>query len=193
MKKAFSFSFTLNVPNLLSLFRLSLTPFFIIALTQGNLDAALFIFFLAALTDSLDGLTARLWGQKTPLGRFLDPMADKILMTAAFITLSLPLPHASLRIPWWLTILVIFRDVSIASVAFLIHVVTGFSNFMPSIFGKISTTTQLGIVILVLFANHGWVPISFITPFFYVTLFFTLLSGFHYLFSIRYKLEKDTS
>lgn len=181
-KEKYRLRLTFNVPNILSLFRLSLTPFFVLALSQGRYEVTLGIFAIAAITDTLDGLAARLWGMKTPLGKFLDPMADKILMTAAFISLSLDLHCAEYVIPTGLTILVISRDIIIVMVAFLIHVVTGRRNFDPTIWGKIATTLQASTIFAVLLAHIA----SFMPPlldyFYLATLLFTLISGFHYLF-----------
>ena len=154
----FKLHLTFNVPNILSFFRLSLTPFLIVALSQGKYGVSLAIFAIAGITDTLDGWTAKKWGWRTPMGRFLDPMADKILMTAAFITLSIPLPDMKFLIPTWLTILVISRDVIIVMVAFLIHVVTGRKSFEPSILGKISTSFQVLTIFFVLLAI--WFPPS---------------------------------
>jgi len=180
-----------NVPNILSFFRLSLTPFFVVALTEGNYLVGLIVFAIAGLTDTLDGMAARIWGMKTRLGKFLDPMADKILLTASFLTLTIHLPNAEYTIPIWLTILVISRDVSIVMVALIIHVVTGRKNFDPTIWGKISTTLQAITVFTVLLAHVVKQAAILLDPLFGLTLAITLISGFHYLFSTVHALNQE--
>ena len=100
----------LTIPNLITLFRIILTPLFIIFLIQGNYRKAFVVFVLAGVSDLADGLIARTWQQKSRLGSYLDPLADKLLMAASFVTLSI-----YQQIPSWLTVVVLSRDVTLAT------------------------------------------------------------------------------
>jgi len=172
----------LNLPNVLSFVRLALVPFFIVALSRGDFLTALILYAAAGITDALDGLIARWWKLQTPLGAFLDPMADKILMTASFITLSMRLPNQSHIFPLWLAILIISRDVLIVLVALSLHLVHDIRKFPPSLWGKVNTIFQVSTILLVLWANLQ----DFIAPAlpyaYGGTFFFTVISGFHYIY-----------
>jgi len=158
-------------------------PCFVILLVYGHPKFATLIFLLAALTDGLDGLIARKLGQKTVLGSFLDPMADKILLTAAFITFTIPSVPVELHIPTWLTILTISRDILIAVSVLIIHMQTQHSNFPPSIIGKCTTAVQLLLVGVCLLAGFKPSVASIIFPAVtWATLAFTLASGLHYFY-----------
>jgi cardiolipin synthase len=142
---------------------------------------------LAAITDGLDGLLARKLQQKTVLGSFLDPMADKILLTAAFVTLTVPSLPLILHIPTWLTVLTISRDVIIALSALVIHLQTQHTQFPPSMLGKCTTAVQLLTVGVCMLANFQIeLAIAVFPVVIYSTLAFTLASGLHYAYkSIR--------
>jgi cardiolipin synthase len=158
-------------------------PCFVILLIYGCPRAATAIFLLAALTDGLDGLIARKLNQRTPLGSFLDPMADKILLTAAFITLTIHSVPVALHIPVWLTILTISRDLLIAVAVIIIHMHTGHSRFPPSMQGKCTTVLQLVLVGICLLAGFEIKMAETLFPFaVYATLFFTVSSGLHYFY-----------
>jgi cardiolipin synthase len=169
--------------NQLTILRMVFVPCFVILLIYGCPRAATVIFLLAAITDGLDGLIARKLNQRTPLGSFLDPMADKILLTAAFITMTMPSVPITLHIPAWLTILAISRDLMIAISVLIIHMQTGHSSFPPSIIGKCTTAIQLILVGVCLLAGFEAKSASFLFPFVvYATLFFTVTSGLHYFY-----------
>lgn len=143
---------SLTLPNQLTFVRLVLIPFFVVAVLYNQDLWALAIFVAAGITDALDGLVARWTGQHSVLGAFLDPMADKLLMTAAFIVLSLP-PLASLpqfhldnRLPVWLTVLVIGRDLLIVLLALLFNLALGVRRFPPTLPGKLATGIQMATV-----------------------------------------------
>jgi cardiolipin synthase (CMP-forming) len=171
----------LTYANQLTILRMIFIPCFVLLLLYGRPLAATLIFVLAGVTDGLDGLLARKLKQKTVLGSYLDPMADKLLMTAAFITLTIPSVPVLLHIPAWLTILTISRDVLIALSVLVIHLQTGHSSFPPSILGKCTTAAQLLLVGDCLAANLS-VPmaLTLFEPMLYITLALTLLSGLHY-------------
>jgi cardiolipin synthase len=155
-------------------------PCFVLLLVYGFPRGALLLFVLAGVTDSLDGFLARKLQQKTVLGSFLDPMADKLLITSAFVTLSIPSLPLEVHIPIWLTVTAISRDLVIALAALIIHLQTGHKDFPPSFLGKCTTTAQLSAVAVALLANlFPWVKVVF-QPAVLLALFLTVLSGFHY-------------
>ena len=169
--------------NQLTILRMVFVPCFVIMLVYGWPRAATVIFLLAAVTDALDGLIARKLNQRTPLGSFLDPMADKILLVAAFIVLTFQSVPVALHIPAWLTILAISRDVLIAVAVIIIHMHTGHSRFPPSILGKCTTAIQLILVGVCMLAGFEIKTAEMLFPFaVYSTLFFTVASGMHYFY-----------
>ncbi|HTY63587.1 MAG TPA: CDP-alcohol phosphatidyltransferase family protein [Acidobacteriota bacterium] len=177
----------LTYANILTILRMLFVPVFVILLVYGHPRAATVLFLFAAVTDGLDGLLARKLQQKTVLGSFLDPMADKILLTAAFITLTIPSVPLILHIPTWLTVLTISRDVIIASSALVIHLQTQHSSFPPSLLGKCTTAVQLLTVGVCMLANFESALATTVFPFVqYATLAFTVASGLHYAYrSVR--------
>jgi len=173
----------LTYANQLTILRMVFVPCFVVLLIYGHPTLALLVFFLAGVTDALDGLLARAFEQKTALGSFLDPVADKLLLTAAFVTLTIPWLRVVLHIPAWLTILAISRDVLIAVSALIIHLQTGHSKFPPSFLGKCTTAVQLVTVGDCLLANL-WADVGTLLfqPLVYVTLLLTVVSGLHYFY-----------
>ena len=171
----------LTYANQLTILRMVFVPCFVILLIYGYPKAATILFLVAAVTDGLDGLLARKLKQKTVLGSYLDPMADKILLTAAFVTLSMPSLTSVLHIPIWLTILTISRDVLIAVSALIIHLQTKHSYFPPTLLGKCTTAVQLLTVGVCMLAYFEADLATTIFPFVvFTTLVFTLASGLHY-------------
>ncbi len=168
------------LPNVISLLRILLIPIFIVMMLHRKTLEAFAVFLLAGLTDLLDGFTARLWHLKTRIGALLDPAADKLLMTASFIVLTLPSINSPHIIPLWLTIVVISRDLVIVSSAFVFYKLRGQNTFRPSILGKASTVCQLMVVLLVLFFNSFQISSPYLSLLYFLTLVLTLLSGFHY-------------
>ncbi len=173
----------LTYANQLTILRMVFVPCFVVLLIYGHPAPALLIFVLAGVTDALDGLLARALKQKTALGSFLDPVADKLLLTAAFVTLTIPWLRVVLHIPAWLTILTISRDILIAVSALIIHLQTGHSKFPPSFLGKCTTAAQLVTVGDCLLANL-WPDMGTLLfqPLVYVTLLLTVVSGLHYFY-----------
>lgn len=165
-------------------------PAFILSVLSGRQGWALVVFILAGVTDALDGLIARRWNQKTAIGAFLDPMADKLLLAGAFVVLSLPnqprlFPHLILKnqIPVELVVLVISRDVFIVLIALLFHLTTGRRQFPPTTLGKWTTVLQTITLAVVLLYNYlDRQSLVVVTTFFYLTLAITLASGFHYIY-----------
>jgi cardiolipin synthase len=166
----------LTVPNIITLVRILLTPLFIIFLIQKKYHTALWIFVLAGLSDMADGLIARRWRQKTPLGTFLDPLADKLLMGSSFITLSI-----SHIIPPWLTVIVLSRDLVLVLGVTLLKLVNLPVVVQPSLAGKLCTSTQVGTVFFVLVAQSWPLPPTFLQALFWLTGGVTAVSGIHYV------------
>ncbi len=173
--------------NQLTILRMIFIPCFVLLIIYGHPGSATTIFVLAAVTDALDGLLARVFKQKTVLGSYLDPMADKLLLTAAFVTLTIPSLPLAAHIPIWLTVTSISRDLLIALSALVIHLQTGHSKFPPSFLGKCATAMQLltvGFCMLANFIDRSRVLLFL--PSVYITLIFTVASGLHYFYrSVR--------
>jgi cardiolipin synthase (CMP-forming) len=173
----------LTYANQLTILRMLFVPCFVLLLIYDHPKAATTLFLLAGITDGLDGLLARKLQQKTVLGSFLDPMADKILLTAAFITLTVPSLPLVLHIPTWLTVLTISRDVIIALSALVIHLQIQHTKFPPSLLGKCTTAVMLLTVGVCLLANFEIdLAIAIFPVVIYSTLAFTLASGLHYAY-----------
>jgi cardiolipin synthase len=170
-------SFT--IPNLITLIRILLTPLFIIFLIQGRYRHALAVFVLAGVSDVADGLIARWWQQKSRLGSYLDPAADKLLMSASFVTLSI-----SHLIPSWLTVVVISRDVILGLGALILRLADYPLVVRPSLAGKFTTMLQVITVGLVLLVKGKLAPLppEVLSIFFYLTGGLTAISGTHYLY-----------
>jgi len=185
-----------TVPNLLTMFRMALIPVFVSLLFSRKFAWALGVFILAGITDGLDGLLARRLNQGSQLGTILDPIADKLLLVTSFIVLSVPAisPHPLPRhfpIPFWVTVVVISRDIFIVVGAAAINIVTGFRRFRPSWLGKINTTVQILAIAAILIAA-SFPSLSGYLPTVYTTVFgFAVLSGVHYIFFASRLLNED--
>jgi cardiolipin synthase len=187
----------ITVPNLLTIVRMALIPVFVSLLFYQKFLFALGVFIIAGITDGLDGLLARRFHQQSPLGRILDPIADKMMLVTSFVVLSMrgvyptPLPK-HLPIPFWVTITVISRDVFILVGAAAINMVSGFRAFRPSLPGKISTVVQILSVAVVILAAQTRVGTGYYLPTVYLSVFtLTLLSGIHYVFFVSKLLNDD--
>ena len=173
----------LTYANQLTILRVIFIPFIVINLIYGHPKTATLIFILAAITDGLDGLLARTFQQKTVLGSYLDPIADKLLLTSVFITLTVPSLPVPVHIPIWLTALTITRDVLIALIALIIHLRTGLSRFPPSFLGKCTTAVQLLTVGICMFSSFYSELGTKVFPWVVLTaLLFTVASGMHYFY-----------
>jgi cardiolipin synthase (CMP-forming) len=176
----------LTVPNQLTFLRLGFLPFFIIMIFYQHYTWALGILLVAGMTDGLDGLLARTLNQKTSLGAYLDPIADKLLLSSSFVALAL-----EGQIRWWLTILVLGRDVLILTSAAVILATIGYRKFPPSIFGKITTTLQILLVfaVLLVIVTHSSTLAFVRQGLVYLTAGFTVFSGFHYSVVVARRLS----
>jgi cardiolipin synthase len=132
-------------PNLLTLMRLFIIPFLLIEILDGHYGIAFALFMLAGISDALDGLLARWLSQKTTLGQYLDPIADKLLLSSLFVVLT----HVGM-IPLYVTVLVFSRDVGILLISTLLFVTGTLRDFRPSVFGKLNTFVQIVALIAVL-------------------------------------------
>ena len=175
-----------SFPNLLTLLRLSFIPFIVSSILEGHYEVALILFVLAGISDALDGILARLLGQRTKLGEYLDPIADKLLISTLFLILS-----ATHRIPWRITVIVFSRDIIILVVCTLVYATTPLRDFSPSIFGKANTVVQivaLGATILVEVKPWQWVEIVKRVGLWSVFAL-TVLSALHYVFLLAVRLR----
>ena len=176
-----------SAPNLLTLLRLIFVPFAVIAVLQRHYGLALGIFVVAGVSDGLDGLLARLLQQKTTLGQYLDPIADKLLLSTMFLVLSFV--H---QIPWVVTVLVFSRDLMILIVCTLLYATGAMKTFRPSWFGKANTVAQIATVPVVLL--HEMLPglhwLALLRQFgFNATMVLTVISGVHYLVRVAFQLR----
>ncbi len=171
----------LTLANIVTLVRMALIPVFVSFVFYQQLPTALIVWVIAGLTDLLDGLLARWLDQRTALGTILDPMADKLLLVTAFVVLSLPRPDFQ-PIPFWLTTVVISRDVFIVVGAVLIFITTGFRQFRPSLLGKINTLVQLGVITIFLATRIFHRYTQYLPSLYYLTFAIAILSGIHYIF-----------
>lgn len=166
-----------TAPNLLTLLRICLAPFLVAAILGNHYELSFGLFLAAGFTDALDGVLARVLEQRSMLGHYLDPVADKLLLSTLFLVLL----HKGLM-PTTVTVLVFGRDVGILLVAALLYAAAGRREFRPSIFGKANTLAQVGAVAAVLlhqFAGASWVAeVRVVTL--DATMALTVISGFHY-------------
>jgi cardiolipin synthase len=171
-----------TLANQLTLLRICLVPALVILVVYGYFGWALAVFFVAAVTDALDGLVARLRHERTHLGTILDPLADKLLTTALLITLSLPSPELAVRIPPWIAILSIGRDSGILLAALVFQLAGTKRGFPPSFLGKATTVAHLVTILWVLGCNHRGQDHPLTPVFLGSTVALVLVSGGHYLY-----------
>ncbi|MFY9532384.1 MAG: CDP-alcohol phosphatidyltransferase family protein [Candidatus Acidiferrales bacterium] len=178
-----------TVPNQLTFLRLGFLPFFVIAIHYDRYDWALGILIAAGLSDGLDGLLARSLNQKTPLGAYLDPISDKLLLSSSYFVLAL-----KGKIHWWLTILVLGRDVLILVTAAVVLVTVGYRPFPPSIYGKLATMFEILLIFLVILLQLvdsrplfvARVACGYIVP------FLVVFTGLHYAIILARRLYAES-
>ena len=177
----------LSLPNQLTMFRLLLLPFILIAMIYGRHETALALFLVAAATDIIDGTIARRFGQKTELGAYLDPLADKLLLSSAFIAQAV-----IGAIPWWLTILVISRDVVILGTVAAIMLATPIRDFRPGSFGKLNTVVQATTISIVILnnAHPTELAVAAIGVLIWAAAATTLASSADYMIQITQRLQQ---
>lgn len=175
----------LTTANQLTLCRLLAVPCVVILVLYGYSGWALITFTIAGITDALDGVIARRSGQRTSLGAFLDPMADKLLLVSTFVVLTLerepPMPNV---IPVWLTVLVISRDVVIVLTVAVVNLSLGKREFHPSTLGKIATVLYVLTCAFTLLFNSLGRSSGIVDFMVYAALVVTVASGLHYILHV---------
>ena len=171
----------LTPANQLTLLRMLLIPAFVILVVYGYLGWALAVFMVAGITDALDGLIARWSGQKTSLGAWLDPMADKLLLVTTFVVLTLPGLGLMNRLPIWLTVLIISRDVVIVLTVAIVNLAVGRRTFRPSMFGKTATAIYILTAVVAMYFNYLRYHSVIVDFFVWASLAITLISSLHYI------------
>ena len=175
-----------SAPNQLTLLRLIFIPFVVISVVEDRYGWALALFVLAGLSDALDGLLARMLQQKTALGQYLDPIADKLLLSTLFLVLAFE--H---RIPWYVTVLVFSRDLGILIVSALLYATNTLRDLRPSVWGKANTIVQVGTILVVLMAAvwpQTWLETARVAGL-RLTFALTLFSWIHYTVTVGQKLR----
>ena len=171
----------MTVANQLTLLRMLLIPALVILVVYGLNGWALVVLVGAGLTDALDGILARWWGQRTTLGALLDPMADKLLLISTFVVLTIPSLDLPNRLPIWLTVLVISRDVIIVVTVAIVNLSLGRRTFKPTLLGKLATLVYLLTAAVTMYFNWLGRPSALVDVAIYATLGVTLVSGLHYI------------
>ena len=175
----------LTLANQLTILRIMLVPAFVLLLVYERLGTALLVFLVAGITDALDGLAARLSGQRTSLGAWLDPMADKLLLVTTFIMLTLPAVPLTNHLPVWLTVLVISRDVVIVAFVAIVNLAMGPRTFTPSLLGKSATAAFILTSVVILYFNYRRESSILVDIGIWTSLTLTLLSSADYFFRVR--------
>lgn len=178
----------LTVPNQLTFLRLGFLPFFLIAIHYDRYGWALGILVAAGVSDGLDGLLARTLNQHTPLGAYLDPVADKLLLSSSYVVLAL-----KGKVMWWLTLLILSRDVLIVVACAAILLTAGYRPFPPSFFGKTTTALEiLLILVLILGSLTGSAALLWFKQILmYVVAASVIFSGLHYSFVMARRLHAE--
>jgi cardiolipin synthase (CMP-forming) len=172
-----------TVPNQITFLRLGFLPLFLILILYNEFAWALLVLVFVAATDAIDGLLARKLNQKSALGAYLDPIADKLLLSSSFIALAM-----AKKIGWWLTIMVLSRDVLMLIVAAVIIIIQGYRPFPPSLLGKATTFFEIALVFFaVLHAAYPDSRLEILVPYLsYLVAVLVTVSGFHYaIFTAR--------
>src|SRR5215475_12869206 len=174
-----------TVPNQITLLRLGFIPIFLILISYDQFKWALLVLVIAGLSDGIDGVLARTLNQKSSLGAYLDPIADKLLLSSSFVVLAM-----AKKVAWWLTIMVLSRDILLLVVAAVIILISGYRPFPPSIYGKFTTFFQIVFVFAVVLAAAFPYPHSgqVNNGLLYTVTAFTVFSGFHYSITVARKL-----
>jgi cardiolipin synthase (CMP-forming) len=175
----------LTVANQLTILRIMLIPVFVLLVVYSYLGWALLTFLVAGVTDALDGLIARRAGQRTSLGAWLDPMADKLLLVTTFVVLTLPGIPLTNHLPLWLTVFVISRDIVIVGVVAIISLAMGPRSFTPSMWGKVATATYILTSVVVMYFNYRAERAAIVDFSIWVALAVTLISGIDYFLKLR--------
>jgi cardiolipin synthase len=182
----------LTLANQLTILRIVLIPAFVLLVVYSHLGWALLVFITAGLTDALDGLIARRAGQRTSLGAWLDPMADKLLLVTTFVILTLPDVPLTNHLPLWLTVTVISRDVVIVGVVAIVNLAIGPRTFRPSIWGKLTTGAYILTSVVVMYFNYRRERSVLVDVGIWSSLALTLVSSADYFFRLRRLIDSGT-
>lgn len=173
-----------TLPNFITLLRLAALPFFLFSISEGRFGIALVLFVAAGISDGIDGYLARRFGMKSALGAYLDPIADKLLLMSSYLFLAIPSFPAEVKVPVWLAVLVLSRDLLILTVALLLILTSSKRRFPPTWLGKVTTVTLIVTVLFVLCANFWSWPHPVVWIAFGAAATTTILSGFHYIYLV---------
>jgi cardiolipin synthase len=180
-----------TLPNFLTFARLASLPFLIVAILDGRHWSAFLIFLAAAITDIVDGYLARRFGMGSPLGAYLDPIADKLFLVSSFVVFALPSTPSVIHIPIWLLVLTIFRDVYILIICLVAFLALDIRSFPPSPLGKATTFLEISTVVAILLANVGRMPVIVAKVGFDVVAVFAVASGLHYSWRASNQLPRS--
>ena len=179
-----------TLPNFLTFARLASLPFLVMAILDGRHGVALAIFLVAAVTDIVDGYVARRFGMGSPLGAWLDPIVDKFFLVSTFVVYALPTTPTVIRIPIWLLVLTMFRDVFALVICLVMFLALGVRDFPPSILGKLTTFLEISTVVAILLVNVGRMPVFVATTCMQLVAVFATVSGLHYSWRIMARLPR---
>jgi cardiolipin synthase (CMP-forming) len=182
----------MTLANQLTLLRICLVPLLVILVVYGYFGWAFSVFFLAALTDALDGLVARIRNERTALGAILDPLADKLLTTALLIVLAVPNPELTVRVPPWIAILSIGRDFGILLAVLVFQLAGVKGSFPPSGLGKATTVAHLATLLWILGCNYRGQDHPLTQLLLWVMVALVLVSGVHYLYLGQRVVAQET-
>ncbi|HRR25074.1 MAG TPA: CDP-alcohol phosphatidyltransferase family protein [Acidobacteriota bacterium] len=168
-------------PNQLTVLRMALVPLFILLVVYSFWLWALITFLVAGVTDLLDGMIARRWGRKTDLGTLLDPLADKLLLVSSFVLFTFSSVPLVVRLPLWLTITVISRDLLLVGGVLVFNLTVERRAFPPSILGKATTVSQLFLILWALIGNTWGRTVPGHELLIWTVLGLTVTSGLHYM------------
>jgi len=173
-----------TLPNFITLVRLAALPFFLLSIAEGRFGIALTLFVAAGISDGVDGYLARRLQMNSALGAYLDPIADKLLLMSSYLFLAVPSYPATVKMPVWLAVLVISRDVLLLLVALLLILTSNKRRFPPTWLGKVATVTLIVTVLFVLCANVWNWPRPLLLLAFGAAATATILSGFDYVLRV---------
>ncbi len=181
-----------TLPNFLTFLRLLALPFLLIAILEGRHLNALLIFLAAAITDIVDGAVARRFGMTSPLGAFLDPIADKFFLVSSYIVFALPSTPSKIHVPTWVLVIVVLRDALLLVVGLVMMLALEVRSFPPSALGKATTFVEISTLVAIMLANCTPFPTEVAEVGFYVVAGFTLGSGFDYVWRVSNSLPSTS-
>ena len=175
-----------QTPNLLTLLRLGAVPVLVVLIRDGSFDLAVLVFFVAGLSDALDGYIAKRFGYVSRLGAILDPLADKMLIVSTFIMLAL-----LDEVPFWLLVTVLFRDILIIGGYLTLISLNETVQMHPSLVSKLNTALLIGLEFAMLLKLAGWMHLpALINTLMWAVLITTVLSGVHYVYIWGFQRER---